>query len=525
MNFCQKATIFVLSTIAAAASPAQTTQPTPEPPTLFGAERENTPLSTWRLPSGHFTPAKMPIHLVYPRPDAETASWARQKRAYPGLEYRIPVVVQGGAYPYRYQVVSGPSGMTVGEKYGDANYGIASWTPAEESGPQQVSIRVTDQQDSFVDVKFSIEVTRKGFIFLDPNVATSGDGSIGNPLKTFADVHKGSQDDRTYAGNILYLRGGTHKLTGWAGNNGNFNVKGDNKPQVWLAYPGEEVVVDASSAGVYMLEGNSGNDMFMHGFRMINSRADLSNSRFFWFGGENGSRSTFFELHFENLVRGTSGTDNPGAIVKFRGNSHVEYWAIIGCSIEEYDAPLVGSFYATRYVVVDNNVLGASTMSYVDQGIFAKAASDFWSVRGNVSTLQNFSYGALENLGSSSEYGPQRLEFAYNKLYVPDSGSMAIVYNWTTGEGDPGNSVWIYRNTVVGEMRGLGHAVYEVVIENNVVLNKNGIQESGSTRTVTERDNLIASRSALTEVLDADYRLQGKYRDQYLGTHGHEISE
>ena len=48
------------------------------------------------LPETNFEPAKMAMHLVYPRPDTETQVHARHRWAHPAMRYEIPVGVQGG---------------------------------------------------------------------------------------------------------------------------------------------------------------------------------------------------------------------------------------------------------------------------------------------------------------------------------------------------------------------------------------------------------------------------------------------
>ena len=103
------------------------------------------PSGGWQLPSGYFETAVMPLRVVYPRPNTETQTFARHRHAYPGLQYRIPISIQGGAYPFRFEVVEGPSGMVVGETVGATDYGVVTWTPSAAGGPYNVVIRVTDQ--------------------------------------------------------------------------------------------------------------------------------------------------------------------------------------------------------------------------------------------------------------------------------------------------------------------------------------------------------------------------------------------
>ena len=496
----------------------------PKPPELTAVDDVPVVTGDWKLPPGHFVLAKMPMRQVYPRPDNETASWARHRKAYPGLEYRIPVAIQGGAYPFRFQVISGPEGMTIGSTVWEPDYAIVTWTPAESGGPYPVKILVTDQEYNEVTVEFDVRATTEGFIFLDPSVASSGTGTIDSPLKTFDDLHLGSRHDRTFSGKILYLRGGTHQLSGTADSNGNFRIPQDNKPLVWLGYPGENPVIDASRAVINMIDSASGRDAFFSGFALHNSRSDVGNSRFFFFGGGSGHRSTFFELDFKNLVRGTAGDDNPGAIVKFAGG-YAENFVVINSSIEDYQAPLVGSMYDTRYAVIEGNRLGSSSIGVSPQGIFPKANSDFWSVRRNVSKLQPFREGAVQQFMGGSD--PQRVEIAYNLLVHPSASGRPLLYNWSGVKVGYINTTWVYRNTVLGDLAGLD-AEYNAVFENNVILN----DSDGGFLWISMRpsvnytllDNLIGRRADESTILDEHYRLTGSYRDSFLGRRGHEIA-
>lgn len=522
MNRLSRVAAFALSLsfsvcIAASESP-------PKPPSPVMLDGESVIVGGWKLPDGHFVPAKMPMRLIYPRPDNETAGWARHRKAYPGLEYRIPIAVQGGAYPFKFEVISAPPGMTIGESVWDHDYGILTWTPDGVSGPHNVTVRITDQELNTVDAFFTVRATTEGFIFLDPSVVTSGDGTINAPLKTFDDVHKGNAEDTTYSGYAIYLRGGQHQLTGWAANNMNYNVVGTNKPIVWLGYPGETVEVDFSQSHVRLTDGiNVGDDIFIGGMKIKNSRADMADSRFFFIGGGDGSRATFFEIDFENLVRGTAGNDNPGGVVAFRGSTHREYFTVIGCTIEEYSAPMIGSLYATRYGVMENNTLGPSSANSVNQGLYLKESADYWSLRRNTSVNQNFGYGAIEQMIEGS-MGLQRVEIAYNTISTPSITSTAVVYNWASNSvGD--HRVWLYRNTIVGKVMGL-NGEYTAVFENNIVINNDNpqIADSSGNAVRTKVDNVFATSSQQSQILNNSYQLIGDYRNSFLGRRGHEIS-
>lgn len=514
---------FVLLALALALHPAAATasEAEPEPPQGLTVDGDPPPPPLAPLGSDAFVAAKMPMKVVYPRPDSETSSTARHRLAYPGLEYKIPLAIQGGAYPFTFEVVSGPSDMQVSNDPREEDYGTLTWIPPTDPQPATtVRVQVTDQEGSTIDVTYSVAVTREHFVFLDPGAPERGDGTIGAPLNAFSDIHRDSSSDTTYAGDILYLRDGRHFLTGPSDSNGNYKVDNQNKPVVWLAYPDEDVVVDASSSVFNVIQGGAASDIFMHGFRMENARADISNSRFFFMAGDSADRATFFDVSFRNLGRGTSGgTDNPGAIVQFKGTDWRDYLAVINCDIEDYSAPLVGSVYTTRHAVIEGNVLGP-TSGNPNQGIYAKNANDLWSIRKNRSIYANFPEGAIQMGMGDGSYGPQRVEIAYNLIRVPDL-KRAVVTNWNnfvTGE----NRVWLYRNTIAGFVSTLS-GQYTLTIERNVFFTDNDLPDSNGERVVVQENNLVRPTSDLGNLLGAEYQLIGDFRTQYAGSHGHEI--
>src|SRR5580692_1397802 len=81
-------------------------------------------------PAGSWMPAKQPMIQVYPRPDSETNTWARHRWAYydgaHAVQYKIPLGVSFGAFPYVYELLSGPPGMTIGATYWNPTWGTGS---------------------------------------------------------------------------------------------------------------------------------------------------------------------------------------------------------------------------------------------------------------------------------------------------------------------------------------------------------------------------------------------------------------
>ncbi len=195
-------------------------------------------------PAGHYTPAKMPLSLVYPRPDTETATYARHRKAYwdgtNAVEYQVPVGVQFGAPPFVFQLLAGPPGMTIGATVWQsgwtfaqaiaANYGVVLWTPQgniSSSWSGTVTVRVYSQDyqtdaTQYVDVSWSLATSSSlsDFIFVDPvNGLDTNNGAYSTPLQTFEPIY-GKPDTllatsaATASGNVLTFASTTGVATG-----------------------------------------------------------------------------------------------------------------------------------------------------------------------------------------------------------------------------------------------------------------------------------------------------------------------
>jgi hypothetical protein len=504
---------------------AQSTAP-PKAPDSIAIDGETFQLAAWQLPQDHFVAAKMPIRLVHPRPDSETNAWARHRKAYPGIEYRIPVSVQGGAYPFHYEILEGPPGMRIGGQFGVADYGIVSWVPEAENASYPVRIRITDQELNYVETKFNVSVTTRGFVFVDPNAPEGGDGSISAPLRRFSQLHDNNNSEGTrFAGQIAYLRGGRHQ-TKDNGTGNYLELRADRNPAVILGYPGEYVELDATNAGIHIGGGASGDDFFASGFTMKNSPPSRPNSRFLSFWNTSGNRSTMFEMAFENHVAGTEGNDNAHQIHYGAQDGWTDYVTFWSLKFRNYEKASIGSTYQTRYVVVEDCVFGfARAGASPNAAVFMKQDSTFWSLRRNVSIEQSFRSGTLLQYGSDrkSPPHPQLVEMCYNIL----RGGTVVHSIWSPGStayGHKDNTTWIYRNTLIGSVSGTDLKHNRMIFDSNVYLtDRQHYLPSEGLRVVVVGDDLTGTLSEAGSMLGADFRLNGSHRERHFGAKGHEI--
>jgi hypothetical protein len=516
----------------------------PKPPALIALDGEVQDVG-WRLPEGYYMPAKMPMTLVHPRPENETSAWARHKKAHPGIQYRIPISVQGGAYPFHYEVIQGPPGMSIGGQYGLEDYGILTWTPAEEGGPYRVRVRITDQELNEQTAEWDLSATTEGFVFVDVNAATSGDGSIRSPLKRFSELDGNITGQSTHASKIAYLRAGTH-FTANAPQK-EFLIRSDDSPMSLLGYPGENVILDLSNTNFRTKSGAMAHDFFVADLTIRNSyvAADgQSNSRMFDMDGNTGHRFTLFNNNFENVYGRGSGDyahlpsgSNQGIvhIGTKHGGAYDQYWTLWGNTMANVQVRGFGSLYGTQYGVLENNTMRAPVSQSNGTSaamIDLKVQNDAWSWRRNVavvSGLINKVFQQRQGAGGATP-SPLRVEMAYNLLRVMPSTADAVVYDGSGADSEFENDVWIYRNTIVGRaVGGTSGTDYNVHFEQNVYLTNGTHYESNSgTRTILRGSgdwaDLVGTDSDLTQMLDEEYRLKGEYRDRHLGRRGHEIS-
>ena len=74
----------------------------------------------------------------------EVLSWDIDK-AYPGIEYDYRLGVRGGKYPYAFELITAPNGMTI-----DSVTGVIKWTPSASSTENTVSIKTIESLEYVV---------------------------------------------------------------------------------------------------------------------------------------------------------------------------------------------------------------------------------------------------------------------------------------------------------------------------------------------------------------------------------------
>ncbi len=480
-----------------------------------------------KLPAGNFVPAKMPMNIVSPRPTREMGPDSCYRWAHEGVPYEVPIGVTGGAWPFSYELIEGPQGMTLGSDLrasGDRyerwdNYGVVTWTPppGSEGATMSYTVRVTDQEDNQVEVRVDVTVQAAKFVFVAPDDGSAnGTGSLDDPLRGFAAMFLGLSSDATYAGKLLYFRDGNYDMVGGSDSNGNCVLGGALKPKVWRSYPGETAVVDCSTAKILFNNGQM-DDCCFAGIPWENGRQDVGNAHFIWATSQF-DRDLFWRNTFFNLQKGQTGNDNPAAIFLNAAGSHRQHIVLMsnvfdtmgpggGNGVAGYDS------YGLDNSLFEDNEARNCTSDYC---LWLKGGHRFTTVRGERATDGNAAGVVLLNISLGMDGGTLRSESVEVAYCAATSASgHTLRFCWATSADQTG-PLWIYRCTVDGQLGALNTSTIDATIEKCVFT-----ESSWPMGTTTIYDDVV---SVATADLDADLGLVGAARSSYLGTHGIEVA-
>lgn len=478
--------------------------------------------ASWQLPTGYYMPAKQSMIVIYPRPDNETSTNARHRWAYydgtNSVEYRIPVGVAFGSAPYRYQLTSAPSGMTIGETYGSANYGVIAWTPGGSVTGSSVNVRVTDQEGNYVDVAWTVSTSSatSRFMFVDEEGDNANSGSISSPKQTIAGVFGSTYAASSNAGVNLYLRAGTYTPPAWTDtelNEPTLRFHATNKPVSLMAFPGESVTLTMSATMLSVSP--SGADTFMQGFICDGYRAADNNYRMCMIGPA--VRCTFDSIDWINPGYGTAGDDNATMFYGPNPGSFVNYLYIRNSGETGRSGGSLGnsyglcSLYTRKYVLIEDCYFSGSA----DAALYVKGTNEDVCVR---YCDVNSTAGYVGSLGFSPLGDSNRIEFCYNKFKTNND------FAFYPHEAGAAENVWVYRNSYYATsiQFAFPNTAGPYLVERNALMtNESPAVETGSQVTVSDTEchgNMSSGIMDSTTLL-----LQGSYLTNWRGRRGHEI--
>lgn len=470
---------------------------------------------SWQLLPGHYETAKIPLEIIAPRAGLSTTN--RYYKQYPGIAYRVPVLVLGGAWPFKYELTAAPSGMTIGSTYGSTDYGVINWSnPVTSGSPFSITVKVTDQQGNTATVSYTLTVTTSGFLFLDSvNGNNANAGTLASPKATIDGWYKGAKYDATYQDYFIYYRAGSYSTATDATEGGPVYRMPmmDVKPKVHIAYPGETVNQNAAS-GEWSFYSNSTGNVWFSGMSFASPS----------FNG--GDRNVLIEtsqpdhMFFENnfaapTVAGVNG-QNPALVMLSNGASVSSYIGFVRNVIYGTNNHDVVLGYSTNKFVFEGNTISGNDTGH---GFYAKVKNSNWSVRANVGLSSN----AAELVQVDGYDTSNNIEVCWNNYKSTGNGWL-----WGLTAVTALGNIWSYRNTWQIAQHTLSNVTIsslsfanDVCKFTNGSANSHGIVSSG---TITSGSYSGEECVGTGEYVDTSGALIGSYRTSYLGTRGWEVA-
>lgn len=491
----------------------------------------------WRLPEGYFMPAKMDMTLVHPR-DSESSSWAYAKNAHPGVAWEIPIVVQGGAWPFQYAVVDngGADGLAIGSELHrreedrflihevTEDYGVLRWDDPVE-GTYEILVQVHDQDGSSLDVPITLTVGTEGWIFVDPSTGDdSNDGAINAPFASLGRIHSG--EGAPFGGHRVYVIGAVPM----DGNrpNGNLRIDEGEAPAVWVGFPDSDAVLEAyegklvvNSPDFYLanLEHRHHEDFYQDDGTFLHMLTVWQNTH----------RYTVHDVTFSRFqgVPVNTGLGN-SSIMMFTNPDNPRYHVAVVNNTLTGPSGFLTSTYYLHYAVFEKN-------RAVDAHI-ATAEASVWAViyiKGGDN--QHITLRANRFVGDNRwEQGngalgilqARNVEIAYNVIETPwNSGRRGAMVLWTNSSQSSytwteDTPVWVYRNSLRHRLHWEGNNL-DNMPDGNVHIERN-ILEDGA----WPESPLIAAdeNSGEDKYFDGSMSLTGDSRSEHLGRRGAQIA-
>lgn len=442
------------------------------------------------------------LEIVAPRSGLTTTN--RYYKAYPGLEYRVPIAAIGGTFPNTYSLTAAPSGMSI-----NTTTGILSWpNPTTSGSPHSVTVQVNDAASNSTSVTWSITVTTTGFIFIDAEASAGGTGTLVSPFNSIDDWYI-NKPDATYSGQFIYYRSGTYATASAPIEDSWRLAMPSNKPTVWLAYPGESPVINV--AGSHIAPYPSINNWFMDGLTIRNMDTD--------FGvriDSGGNDMVFYGCTFDDMPIGAGGVGtNASGVMIANGGSKSNYVAFIDNVFSDF---VGGGSYGILGYYSDKVLVERNTFTNLTDGsskaIGPKMNNALWFIRDNRVNMG----GTGDGIWIDTYPTTTNIEVSYN--LSRSNGNSFWLGQETGGYGN----VESYRNTYVGNVVVDNLTANTTSFTADIIINASSstdhIDRTGTGGTLTKTN--ILSDIAAGGILDGNGNLQGSYRTTYLGTRGYE---
>ena len=439
----------------------------------------------FRLPATNFVSTRvtgMQPDIVMPRPDSERGPDSRYSFAYPGIPYEVPVVVQGGSYPFRCRVTAtGGEANTTGLAIGSEvlieqdgwlqrpdDYCVVRWTPdvGDDEKRFQYTVEVTDQDGNVATVTVSGRVSRDKFVFYDSSDSGSQEtGTIEEPFNDWYTAFGANVNARHNAGKIMYIRGGDHLVAGYAdsrayvGGYGNFHIHGNaSKPKSFIGYPGEYVRLNLSVAFFVLRDTD---DTWFSGID-FHDNDSLARRGYMFMLQDKGDRQIWWRNIFTDYSVGTEcGSSNCAIFFAKASKPARSHMAWISNRTRGRQGTFLQLYTNTGFVIEDNRQSPDTDQNQHDSSssavIFLKDSPKLGSVRANYFFGAKWSDTVLSTAALGGQAGIDRVEFCWNWFSnpAPDSATDGAlrVTGFKSRTGSLYTKSFFYRNTLDGRMQ------------------------------------------------------------------------
>jgi len=476
----------------------------------------------------------LPIEAIYPRPDTETSANALHRKAHTGVTYRIPVGVRAGCWPYKYEIISGPAGATIGSEMTRTidsatgmilhepgnEYGYITWNAPTDGESFSFLVRVTDQLGAAVDLAWDGVVDNASFVFVDS--VSGNDANAGTqaaPLETFANgLWKNDDADSTYGGKIAVMSGVMDVNSGTLPSSPILNTS--VKP---IAFIGDATL--NCSQGHFRTSGAL-TDFAISGMSVDGSRSDLSNNRLFNLT-DRAQRFVAFECLSDNVTAGTVENDNPGIFCFMGvGSSKHEHTFITGCEAGPACASQLVVTFDTDHLLIERNSGDNLNITASNGGNFIHVKDDSSHATVRANSVSGFILTSGIGLPNQNTLAPRITdqEICYNTVVFSSSSNVAGAISWNGQAGAGALNTHDYRNSVVSTSRA-----YRVLSGYEGDVPVSFMASVISQETITGAQPAINGEAPPSvELTSSDFdavgSLIGSARTAYLGTQGAEIA-
>lgn len=496
-------------------------------PTAAGGE-------DWQLPTGEYETAKIPLEIIAPR--AGLTSQNVYYRAYPGMPYQWPVGALGGSPPLHYRIVSGPAGLSVGESYGDANYGVMTWanptTVGMPGGGWSAQIEVCDQEHNrpsptCVTSSWTIDVGTTGWMFVDavngnpsPSNGGTATGTLADPFEQPDDFYITKHDTTYSANDIVVFRAGVYPFNQMPIENTQRITFTSAKPNVWMAYPGEQAVFDLADAH-FNYEG--GDNFALAGVTVRNAGegATAAPKGIQWSGGY--SDILLYANVFEQQDNGPAG-ENPSIMFANEPDDDIPgSYTVISHNVIQgtNDKDVLLVYFAHKGIFEWNDTAN------IERPIYLKSQFRYWSVRFNDGidgTNTSEAFVRVDPYNTALD-----VEICYNN-YQGTQGAVLAGYESGTVEIFDYRNTWQAPQNVVINSVGSWESTRNVSVHSATYNSTQGWQywsggaevSEGSATLVPTRTELLHASSATGLINPANGLLIDANRTNFLYKRGHE---